>query len=48
MATFVVFIVERPENNILVIFYAEMGVIVMKKIKREVPHTVLMLIQKDA
>lgn len=29
------FIVERPENNILVIFYAEMGVIVMKKIKRE-------------
>lgn len=35
MATFVVFIVKRPENNILVIFYAEMGVIVMKKIKRE-------------
>lgn len=36
MATFVVFIVERPENNILVIFYAEMGgVIVLKKIKRE-------------
>lgn len=29
------FIVERPENNILVIFYAEMGAIVMGKIKRE-------------